>query len=125
MIHAGTDFLTVEECAAVDRALLTSADKLTARVAIYALRSLKHIAQENQTTIESLTSAQIEDWIYQDNSLQTTLDREFKPFFCKLVVSSLQPLQQAATATGGAIADLTIVQLITWFEHQANQRANP
>lgn len=112
-------FLTLEECAEVDKALLTSRDKFTARVAIYALRSLKQIGQTEQVPIANLTPEQIEDWVYQDASLRETGDREFRQFFSQLVISSLRPLQQAAQTADVALEDLTVPQVVAWFEGQA------
>lgn len=116
------EFLTPEECAQVDRALLTSSDKFAARVAIYALRSLKQIAQATGSAIEQLTPDQIEDWVYQDPNLQAGLDSAFKPFFFRLVSSSLTPLNQAAQMNEATIADLTLLQVIQWFETEAKQK---
>ncbi|HEY9616140.1 MAG TPA: hypothetical protein V6C64_04830 [Microcoleaceae cyanobacterium] len=118
-MEPSTEFLTPEECAEVDKALLTSHDKFTARVAIYALRSLKQIAAQSNCTIAELTPEQIEDWIYQDPSLQVGLDRQFKQFFSRLVISSRKPLEQVAIETKTNIESLTIPQVVTWFEHQA------
>ncbi len=117
-----TEFLTAEECAEVDKALLTSHDKFAVRVAIYALRSLKQIAQQQQTTIDALTSEQIEDWVYQDESLQEGSDRQFKQFFSKLVSSALTPLRLVAQEAGTRIEDLAIPQVIAWFEKEARLR---
>lgn len=114
-----TEFLTSEECAEVDKALLTSREKFSARVAIYALRSLKQIAQTRQVPIESLQPEQIEDWIYQDESLQQGIDSEFKKFFSQLVISSIKPLKQAAQAAGVEIEHLTVPQVVAWFEQEA------
>ncbi len=116
------EFLTPTECTEVDRALLTASDKFAARVAIYALRSLKQIAQETGSAIEQLTPEQIEDWIYQDPNLQEVLDSGFKPFFYRLVYSSLTPLNQVAQMNGVAIADLALFQVIQWFEAEAKKK---
>jgi hypothetical protein len=117
-----TEFLTLEECAEVDKALLTSRDKFSARVAIYALRSLKQIAQQAGCAIAELTTAQIEDWIYQDASLQGRIDSEFKKFFTQLVIASNRPLTQVAQAQNCAIEALTVPQVVAWFEQLAKQR---
>jgi antitoxin component of RelBE/YafQ-DinJ toxin-antitoxin module len=117
-----TEFLTPEECAEVDKALLTSREKFSARVAIYALRSLKQIAQTNQVPIETLQQEQIEDWIYQDESLQQGIDSEFKKFFSQLVISSIKPLKQSAQEAGVAIENLTVPQVVSWFEKEAKLR---
>lgn len=118
-MQPSTEFLTPEECAEVDQALLTARDKFSARVAIYALRSLKTIAAENGTTIEQLESQQIEDWVYQDESLQAGGDREFRQFFAQLVIASFRPLKQAAQLGGVSIETLTVTQVIVWFEQEA------
>lgn len=118
-MQPSTEFLTPEECAEVDKALLTSRGKFSARVAIYALRSLKAIASKSKTTIAQLDPQQVEDWVYQDESLQTGLDREFRQFFAQLVMASLKPLKQMAQEYGVAIEVLTVSQVIAWSEHQA------
>jgi hypothetical protein len=116
------EFLTSEECAEVDKALLTAHDKFTARVAIYALRSLKAIAQQTNTPIAALQPEQIEDWVYQDPSLQQSGDREFRQFFSQLVISSMKPLKQIVQQAGIVMEDLTIPQVVQWFEALAKQR---
>ena len=121
-MQSSTEFLTPEECAEVDRALLTSHDRFTVRVATYALRSLKRIAQEQRVAIAELTPAQIEDWIYQDNSLQGGIDREFKQFFANLVIAAQKTLHQAAAEIGVGLEAMTLTQLIRWFEQNARER---
>lgn len=119
---ASTEFLTPEECAEVDKALMTSHDKFTTRVAIYALRSLKQIAQEQGMAIEQLASQQIVEWVEQDESLQGHVDLNFQRFFAQLVISSMQPLQQAAKAAGVTIAELSVAQVVAWFEKEAKRK---
>jgi hypothetical protein len=114
-----SEFLTPEECLEVDKALLTSRDKFSARVAIYSLRSLKQISQSSGKPIANLDSTQIEDWIYQDESLQGGIDNEFKKFFSKLVIASINPLNQIAAANGSTIEDLSVQQVVAWFEAKA------
>lgn len=121
-MQPGSDFLTPEECAEVDKALLTSHDKFTTRVTIYALRSLKQIAQQTNTPIASLESTQIEEWVYQDASLQKTGDSEFRRFFSQLVISSLKPLKRIAKEAEIDIESLTIAQVVTWFEKEAKKK---
>jgi len=118
-MQPSNEFLTPEECAEVDKALLTSREKFSARVAIYALRSLKQIAQANGVTITQLDSQQIEAWVYQDESLQTGIDREFRQFFSQLVIASMKPLRQMAAAAGVPIEAIGLAQVIDWFEQQA------
>jgi hypothetical protein len=121
-MQSGTEFLTPEECAEVDQALLTSHDKFTARVTIYALRSLKSMAKEHHLAINALQPEQIEDWIYQDSTLQQGIDQEFRKFFSQLVISSLKPLKQMALHLGTDVENLEVPQLITWFEAEAKAR---
>jgi hypothetical protein len=120
-MQPNSEFLTPEECIEVDKALLTSKDKFSARVAIYSLRSLKQVAQASNQNIADLQPTQIEDWIYQDESLQSGLDSEFKPFFTRLVLASMSPLKQAATANEGSIESLTVPQVVAWFEAKAKE----
>jgi len=121
-MESAADFLTPEECAQVDTALLTSHEKFTTRVAIYALRSLKQVAQQEGIAIADLQPHQIEDWIYQDDSLQESGDRQFRQFFANLVISSTKPLKQAAHALNIDVEQLTVGQVIAWFEAAAKQR---
>jgi hypothetical protein len=121
-MQPSTEFLTPEECAEVDRALMTAQDKFATRVAIYALRSLRQIAQRQGTSIKSLTPEQIEDWVYQDESLQNGMDREFKKFFSRLVSSSRNPLQRIAESAGVVIEQLTVPEVVKWFEQEARIR---
>lgn len=118
------EFLTVEEVAEVDRALLTSQDKFLTRIALYSLRALKQISQQTGQSIEAITPAQIEDWIAADEAIrqEVATNESFQGFFVRLVLSSLKPLHQISAATGVSIADLTIAQVIGWFEQEAKRR---
>jgi hypothetical protein len=121
-MQPSSDFLTPEECAEVDKALLTSHDKFTTRVTIYALRSLKQIAQQTNTAIDSLQPTQIEDWVYQDESLQKAGDDEFRRFFSQLTISSLKPLKRIAKESNLQIESLAIAQVVAWFEQEAKKK---
>jgi hypothetical protein len=61
-----TQFLTLEESAKVDAALLSSPEKFLTRLTISSLKLLKHIAQEYNTSIEDLTAQQVIDWFQKD-----------------------------------------------------------
>ncbi|MBF2027999.1 MAG: hypothetical protein IGS48_14750 [Oscillatoriales cyanobacterium C42_A2020_001] len=117
-----TEFLTPEECAEVDKALLTSHDKFTTRVAIYALRSLKQVALQEGVAIAALQPEQIENWVYQDSSLQAGLDRQFRQFFSRLVISSTKPLIAAARELNVEVEQLTVPQVIAWFEKEGKAK---
>ncbi|MCS6813277.1 MAG: hypothetical protein NZ772_06860 [Cyanobacteria bacterium] len=114
-------FLTRDEALLVDAALLTSQAKFTTRIALYSLRTLRQIASDAGVTIDQITGDQILSWIQQDPTVQENagMDAEFVEFFARLVMSSLKPLREIATATETAIADLTVRQVITWFEQQS------
>lgn len=118
------DFLTLEESAAVDQALLTSREKFTSRVAIYSLRSLKQISQETGVPIKQLPTQAIVNWVERDQSTASGLetDASFKSFFTQLVLSSLKPLTQAAQEAGTTIEELSPTQVIAFFEKEAKDR---
>ena len=65
-----TKFLTPEESAKVDAALLTSPEKFLTRLTISSLRILQHIAQESGVAIEELTPQQITDWFEKDGKIR-------------------------------------------------------
>lgn len=65
-----TQFLSLEESAKVDAALLTSPEKFLARLTISSLRILQHIAQEYDVKIEDLTAQQIIDWFEKDGKVR-------------------------------------------------------
>jgi hypothetical protein len=112
------------EMVEVDKALLSTQDKFLARVAIYSLRSLKQIAEESGEAIEDISPQQVLAWVEEDENIQQQIeDKEaFQMFFTQLVMSSLKPLTRIATDEGEAIADLTIPQVIAWFEKDAKLR---
>ena len=67
MLDASLQFLTPEESAAVDAALLTSPEKFLARLAISTSRLLRAIAQDLDTPVDALTAAQILAWLEADS----------------------------------------------------------
>lgn len=129
--QSSDQFLTPEECAEVDSTLMPARDRFSARVAIYALRSLKQVAEQTGVTINELTEQQIINWVEQDPALrpENGFDSGFKGFFTKLVLASLKPLRQISQEIEVAIEDLTVVQVVSWFEQQAklriDQETNP
>ncbi|MEG4491558.1 hypothetical protein [Microcoleus sp. D3_18_C4] len=118
------DFLKPEECAEVDMALLSSKEKFSARLAIYALRVLKQISEERGLPVAEVTNGQVMDWIKNDESIKGSLelDASFENFFTNLVIASLRPLRQIATESGGAIEQLTVKQVVAWFEKDGKIR---
>ncbi len=127
------EFLSREEVAEVDAALLNSQDKFLTRITLYSLRVLKQIAASEQESsapqsipqpVRSITDQQIAAWIEQDEALKQTVttDATFEQFFIRLVLSSLKPLRQIATELEQPIEALTNRQVVSWFEAQAKQR---
>jgi hypothetical protein len=127
-------FLTPEEAAKVDAALLSSRDKFTARVAIYSLRVLKQISAETHTAIAQISPKEIAQWVAHDESVKASsipgaeadlgegMDDQFQVFFSKLVASSLRPLHQISEETEISLENLSITQVIQWFEQKAKER---
>jgi hypothetical protein len=63
-------FLTLEESAEVDKALLSSHEKFLTRLTISSLKLLTHIAQNLQVPIEALTTEQLIAWFEQDGKIR-------------------------------------------------------
>ncbi|MEA5573984.1 hypothetical protein [Calothrix sp. UHCC 0171] len=66
----GTQFLTAEESAKVDAALLSSPEKFLTRITISSLRVLTHIAKEYDVKVEDLTAQQIIAWFEKDSKIR-------------------------------------------------------
>jgi hypothetical protein len=118
------EFLTPAESARVDAALLSSKEKFSTRLAIYALRCLKQIAQEKGLSVEEVKAEEAIAWIEKDEQIkeQLDLDSSFKDFFTRLVMASQRPLKQISAETGLPLEDLTLEQVVQWFEKQAKIR---
>jgi hypothetical protein len=65
-----TQFLSLEESAKVDAALLTSPEKFLTRLTISSLRILKHISQEYGLPMEDLTAQQVIAWFEKDSKIR-------------------------------------------------------
>jgi hypothetical protein len=63
-------FLSPEESADVDMALLSSSEKFLTRLTISSLRLLKHIAQDTGIPVEELTHQQVIDWFEKDGKIR-------------------------------------------------------
>jgi hypothetical protein len=63
-------FLTPEESANVDAALLTSPEKFLTRLTISSLRLLTIIAKDRGVSVEELTHKQIIDWFEKDGKIR-------------------------------------------------------
>src|SRR6476469_8398029 len=111
------DLLKPEECEEVEMALLSSKEKFSARLAIYALRVLKQIAEETGKPVAEVTNGQVMDWIKNDESIKGSIevDASFENYFTNLVVASLRPFSQIGTESGREIEQLTGKQVVAWF----------
>lgn len=65
-----TQFLSLEESAKVDAALLSSPEKFLTRLTISSLRVLQEIAKENNIAVEDLTTQQIIAWFEKDGKIR-------------------------------------------------------
>ncbi len=65
-----TQFLTLEESANVDAALLSSPEKFLTRLTISSLKLLRHIAQDYGVPIEDLTTKQLINWFEKDSKIR-------------------------------------------------------
>ncbi|NJM71674.1 MAG: hypothetical protein HC862_16510 [Scytonema sp. RU_4_4] len=63
-------FLTLEESANIDAALLSSPEKFLTRLTISSLRLLKQIAEEYEVKIEDLTAQQVITWFEKDAKIR-------------------------------------------------------
>ncbi|MDV2993446.1 MAG: hypothetical protein N4J56_003100 [Chroococcidiopsis sp. SAG 2025] len=63
-------FLTAEESARVDAALLSSPEKFLTRLTVSSLRLLKHIAEDYGVKMEDLTAEQVVAWFEKDGKIR-------------------------------------------------------
>lgn len=70
MLDQSLQFLTPEESAEVDKALLSSPEKFLARLTISTAKLLKVVATDTDTPIEALTAVQITQWLEKDAKLK-------------------------------------------------------
>jgi len=68
MPQAPDKYLTPEESADVEAALLTSPEKFLTRLTISSQRLLQKIAKDYQVSIEELSHKQIIQWFENDNN---------------------------------------------------------
>jgi hypothetical protein len=68
--QTSTQFLTLEESALVDAALLSVHEKFLTRLTISSLKLLKHIAQETGVAVEDLTASQAIAWFEKDAKIR-------------------------------------------------------
>ncbi|MEO1593188.1 MAG: hypothetical protein AAFU71_18130 [Cyanobacteria bacterium J06632_22] len=67
MLEQSLQFLTPEESADVDKALLTMPEKFLTRLTLSTAKLLSYIAKDLNTAVEDLTTAQIIQWFEMDS----------------------------------------------------------
>ena len=70
MLDQSVQFLTPEESAEVDKALLSSPEKFLARLTLSTANLLRYIAQDCGVSIEELSTQQIIAWFEKDAKLK-------------------------------------------------------
>lgn len=65
-----TEFLTPEQSADVDAALLSSSEKFLTRLTLSSLRLLQIIAQESGCSMDELTHQQVIQWFEKDGKIR-------------------------------------------------------
>lgn len=70
MSQTPDQYLSSEESADVEAALLSSSEKFLTRLTISSQRLLQVIAQEHQTTVAKLTHKQIIQWFENDSKVK-------------------------------------------------------
>ena len=71
-----TQYLTPDESADVDRALLSQSEKFLTRLTISSLRLLGVIAKESGVTIEDLSHQQVINWFEKDAKIKREQGKE-------------------------------------------------
>lgn len=70
MSQVPDQYLSAEESADVEAALLSSSEKFLTRLTISSLRLLQTIAKDSQVSIEELTHHQIIQWFENDSKIK-------------------------------------------------------
>ena len=70
MEQSPTQFLTPEESAKVESALLSSSEKFLTRLTISSYRLLKIMAEDIGVSVDELTPTQIVEWMEKDSKVK-------------------------------------------------------
>jgi hypothetical protein len=113
--------LTPAECQMVDSTLLPYRDKFATRLTIYALRTLQPLAQELGIPVGELPREAIAVWVAAQPQLHQQADQasNFADWYAQILDAARRPLAQIATAVGVQPEELTVAQIVTWFEAKA------
>ncbi len=145
-------FLTLAEAHAIDGAMLSTMEKFMTRITISSMRIITKIAQELNIHAEEIAANQIVSWIEHDSQMrkeqgedaaflkwtsphpdldfEDTRQDEVTPaklsshekFLTRMVISAMSALVAIAKDHSVHIEDLTIVQIISWAEHDAKTK---
>jgi hypothetical protein len=112
--------LSEAECAQIDQTLLPTRDRFSIRITVYSWRYLLQLAQELRLKVAQLTPTQIQTKLEGDPQLQSqeNFDASFVDWFCNLLTSSLGPLQTIAQELNLEIEELSLSQIVNWFEQR-------
>lgn len=112
--------LSLEECAQIDQTLLPTRDRFSIRITVYSWRYLQQISLGLGLPMAELQLHHIQTWLQQDSILQSQelSDDTFRALFERLLVSSLEPLKKIAQYEETEIENLTLPQILSWFEAQ-------
>ena len=129
--------LTPEESLQIDSSLMTSQERFSTRVAVYALRVLKQMAAETPSSDpeggldpDRLCSPQeIRHWLQHSAASRALLsesnldwDEPFLDFWTQLIDSAQRSLQIISQKRSLPLNDLTFAQVVEWFEAQAKEK---
>jgi len=117
--------LTPDESARIDGSLMTSRDKFATRVALYALRML----QQMNAADRPLSTEEIQEWLQQSETSKALIlaqglewDDQFLGFWTQLIDSAQRSLMTIAASLNISWLELTIEQIVTWFEAEAKSK---
>jgi hypothetical protein len=116
------DLLSPQDCAQIEQTLLPTRDRFSIRMTVYSWRYLQRIGHDLGMDIATLQPQHIQDWLRQDNQWQAPaeLDASFLEWFGALLSAALKPLQKIAQQNTVAIEQLTLAQIIGWFQAQVD-----
>ncbi|NJM67043.1 MAG: hypothetical protein HC851_15935 [Acaryochloris sp. RU_4_1] len=116
--------LTLEENVQIDQTMLPTRDRFSLRLTIYCWRYLQQLSAASNIPLETVQPEQIKAWVHQDQQLQDAqhTDRAFFDWFSHLLASSLQPLTAISQHHQVSIKDLSLDQIINWFQHSCQAR---
>jgi hypothetical protein len=113
--------LTPAECQVIDSTLLPYRDKFATRLTIYALRTLQPLAEKLGISVGELPKDAIAAWVAAQPQLHQDADQasSFADWYAQILDAARRPLAQIATAAGVPPENLTVSQIVTWFEAKA------